>query len=53
MEQNAFILWCLSNGYVFKAWYLVMNRDNFTFTSTFNRSVRCMRHPHDKDDTFR
>jgi len=30
-----FTVGCLSNGYVYMAWYLVKHRDNFNFIKAF------------------
>jgi hypothetical protein len=34
---------CLSNGYIFRMWYLVNHRDNFTFTSGIRKNFHSSR----------
>jgi hypothetical protein len=46
LPQYAFMAWCLSNGYVFIAWYLVKHRDDFNFTTTISLSSPEKIHKH-------
>jgi hypothetical protein len=38
-SQQVFMAWCLIDGYILVAWYLVKQRDNFTLIFILSSSI--------------